>query len=218
MLVDDPLRVLDIVLVQLAARHGVGLGELFGHRLEELGQEAVVGGLGHGVVEGGVELLALLGVLEVEPLPHVRQHGFDLVELFEGGPLRGQARRGGFEDPAHLEHVQEGVALHREEHGQGADDVVGLGAADEGALARADVDDAEHLQRPDGLAHGGPADLESVREIPLGEQLVAGLQLPLGDEVLDLVHDLFVEPFGLDGGEFHTLNILSCEKRMRCKM
>jgi hypothetical protein len=154
-------------------------------------------------VEGGIEFLALLRVVQVEPFPHVRQHGFDLIEFLEGCSLGGQARGSGLEDPAHLEHVEERVPLHGQEHGQGANDVVGLGASDEGALARADVDDAEHLQGPDGLPDRSSADLEPVGQIALGEEFVARLQLPISDEVFDLLHDLFVESPGLDGREFH---------------
>ncbi|MBK7293350.1 MAG: hypothetical protein IPI84_06090 [Holophagaceae bacterium] len=62
MLVDDLLGVLDVVVVQLAPGHGIGLGELLGHGLEQLGQQAVVGGLGHRVVEGGIVFFALLRV------------------------------------------------------------------------------------------------------------------------------------------------------------
>lgn len=107
MLVDDALGVLDVVVVQLAPGHGIGLGEFLGDGLEQLGEQAVVGGLGHGVMEGRVEFLPLLGVEDVQALPHLLQHRSDVIQLFFRGPFGRQAGGGGLEDAPHLEHVQE---------------------------------------------------------------------------------------------------------------
>ncbi len=201
-LVDQLLGVAGIALVELPAGHRVGLGELLRDGLEEPDEQAVVGGLRHGVVEGGVVFLALLRVQDIQPLPHALEHGADLVQLLVGGALCGQAGVGGLEDAAHLEHVQVGTALHRQEHGQGADDVIRVRVPDEGALSRTNVDDPEHLEGPDGLS-----DRELLGQFPLGQQLVPGLQAALGHELLDLLDDLFVEALGLDGREIHGFTL-----------
>ena len=47
---------------------------------------------------------------------------------------------------------------------------------DDGAVAVADRDHADHLERDQRLAQRGPADAEPGRELALGRQPVAGLQ------------------------------------------
>jgi hypothetical protein len=67
------------------------------------------------------------------------------------------------------------------------------------------LDDAEELERTERLADGGARDLELFRQRALGRQLIAGPELALLQERLDLLDDALVEPAasdGLDDGQF----------------
>ena len=76
---------------------------------------------------------------------------------------------------------------------------------DEGAAAGPRLDDSEELERAERLAHRRSGDLELLRERALGRELIAGPQLALFKERLDLLDDALVEPAapdGLDYGQF----------------
>jgi hypothetical protein len=67
------------------------------------------------------------------------------------------------------------------------------------------LDDAEELERAQRLANGGARDLELLRERAFGRELIAGPELALFEERLDLLDDALVEPAapdGLDDGQF----------------
>jgi hypothetical protein len=88
---------------------------------------------------------------------------------------------------------------------EGPDEVVRGDLADERAAAGARLDDAEELERAQRLADRGPRHLELLRQAPLGRQLIAGPELALFEELLDLLDDPLVElaaADGLDYGQF----------------
>jgi hypothetical protein len=76
---------------------------------------------------------------------------------------------------------------------------------DERAATGVGLDDAEELERAQGLADGGARDLELLGERALGRELVAWTELALLQEGLDLLDDALVQPApsdGLDDGQF----------------
>src|SRR2546430_304437 len=75
--------------------------------------------------------------------------------------------------------------------------------ANERALARPDLDQAEALQPPQRLANRGATHDELLAEIALGREPVAALEPTLGDHLLDLANDLLVDPRRLDRGDLH---------------
>ena len=64
---------------------------------------------------------------------------------------------------------------------------------DDRAVAVAHGDHADHLERDQGLAEGGPADAETLGELALGRDPVAGLEPVVGDPGGDLLGHLLVE-------------------------
>ena len=70
--------------------------------------------------------------------------------------------------------------------------------SEEDAVAVADLDQAADLQRGQRLAHGGAADAEALRELALGQQPVAGLELLDVDERPQPLDDLLVERAAAD--------------------
>ena len=165
------------------------------------------------------EQLVLRGVaddlVEADVLFHVRLAGRDLPllrredlaqlrELRVGDPRRRERRERGLDEPAELDDVRDAVAA-RDEAVERTDEIVGRDLTDERAAAGPRLDDPEELERAQRLADGRPGDLELLRERALGRELIAGPELALFKERLDLLDDALVEPAapdGLDNGQF----------------
>src|SRR5262249_49700694 len=77
--------------------------------------------------------------------------------------------------------------------------------ANERALTRSDLDESQALERPQRLAHRGPADDEFLGELALRRQPVACLETALRNQLLDLPDDLLVDACRLDGAELEGL-------------
>jgi len=68
------------------------------------------------------------------------------------------------------------------------------GAAQDGAVALADLDDALHLEGDQRLPHGRAADVQRRGELALRREAVTGGQLQLADEPEEPLDELLVEP------------------------
>ncbi len=99
------------------------------------------------------------------------------LQVALAGALAGEANCLAFDGDARLQHVVEDVGLRCEAERQRLAQHRGVGAAHERAAAVLDVEQAEHGQRPQCLAQHRPADIESGRQLALGQQPVAGLEL-----------------------------------------
>src|SRR2546425_58587 len=128
----------------------------------------------------------------------VLEDPFHLVDLFRRRPAGGQGGDGRLEDPPGFEELADGLALRRHHEGQRADQRVEGHLADEGALARTDLDEPQAFERSQGFAHGGAADDEFFGELPLGREPIAALEATFRDQLLDLADDLLVDPRRLD--------------------
>jgi hypothetical protein len=71
------------------------------------------------------------------------------------------------------------------------------------ARAGAHLDPAFDLERDQRLAHRGPAHAELAREVALGRQARAGVELALRDERAQLIGDLPVQALRFDGLHGH---------------
>src|SRR6266852_5181623 len=159
------------------------------------------------VVRGGADRGVEGGVLREAGLPRrdlpglVLEDPFHLVDLFRRRPAGGQGGDGRLEDPPGFEELADGLTLRRHHEGQRADQRVEGHLADEGALARTDLDEAQAFERSQGFAHGGAADDEFFGELPLGREPIAALEATFRDQLLDLADDLLVDPRRLDRPE-----------------
>src|SRR5437867_2631046 len=125
-----------------------------------------------------------------------------LTELHRRDARRRERRDGGLDDAAELDDVGQAVPA-RDERVQRPREIVRRDLAHERAAAGPRLDDAEELERPKRFPHRGAGDLELFRERPLRGELVAGVELALLEEGLDLLDDALVEPAAadrLDGG------------------
>ena len=75
------------------------------------------------------------------------------------------------------------------------------GLGQDGAVAVPDLDDADDLERDEGLAQGRAADAETLRELALGGQPVARREAVGLDPRTDLLGDLLVEPGSREAGQ-----------------
>src|SRR5438093_4060879 len=141
--------------------------------------------------------------METRVLVRVRLSGGDLAllrreELAELGQLRrrdalgGEGRDRGLDEAAELDDVGERMAARDEAH-ERSREIVGRGLADEGAAAGSRLDNPEELECPERLANGRPRYLELLGELALRGKLVAGAEVALLEETLDLLDDSLVE-------------------------
>ena len=138
-------------------------------------------------------------------LPLLRRE--DLAKLGElrlADPRRRECRQCRLDQPAELDDVRDAVAA-RDQAVERTDQIVGCDLTDERAAACACLDDPEELERAQRLADGRSGDLELLGQRALGRELVAGSELALFKERLDLLDDALIEPAppdGLDYGQF----------------
>ena len=162
---------------------------------------AVVGGGADRGVKGGVldeagpALGDLFRLLFEDPL--------HLGDLLEGRAARGEGRDAGLKEAARLEELGDRLALRDHHERERLDQRLDRDLANERALARPDLDQAEALQRPQRLTNRGATHDELLGEIALGREPVAALEPTLGDHLLDLANDLLVDPRRLDRGDLH---------------
>jgi len=81
---------------------------------------------------------------------------------------------------------------------QRAHEIVRRDLSDERPAAGPRLHDAQELERAQRLADGGPGYLELLGQRALGGQLVAGPELALFEQRLDLLDDALVEPAAPD--------------------
>src|SRR5439155_21176024 len=108
-------------------------------------------------------------------------------------------------DAPRLEELPHRFAMREDDEGERLDQRLHRDVTHERALARPDLDEAAALQRAQGLAHRGAADAESLGELALRGKAIARVQAAVGDQRLDLAHDILVDPNGLDGLELHQV-------------
>jgi hypothetical protein len=86
----------------------------------------------------------------------------------------------------------------RDEAGQRTRQIVGRRPTYERPAAGTRLDDAEKLERPQRFANRCARNLELLGELPLGRQLIAGAEIALFEETLDLLDDALVEAAATD--------------------
>src|SRR5438309_11574707 len=111
-----------------------------------------------------------------------------LGELRIADSRRGERRERRLDQTAELDDVGNAVAAG-DEAVQRPDEIVGRDLADERAATRARFDHAEELEGSQRFTNGGARDLKLVRQGALWRQLVAGSELALLEERLDLLDD-----------------------------
>src|SRR5439155_21513660 len=122
-------------------------------------------------------------------------------------------RRRGLDDGAGLGELRERHALQLDHRGDRFRDAVDVGFRDERAAGRADLhaDEAAGLEDAERVAHGDARDAELLRELALGLEAVARVQLSREDRALDLGHDLARRAGLVDGGEHDAANGMTIE-------
>src|SRR2546426_229813 len=172
------------------------LGQEVHDRVRDPRDRSVVRGRADRGVEGGVLREAGLPRRDLPGL--VLEDPFHLVDLSRRRRAGGRSGDGRLEAPPGFEELADGLALRRHHEGQRADQRVEGHLADEGALARTDLDEPQAFERSQGFAHGGAADDEFFGELPLRREPIAALEATFRDQLLDLTDDLLVDPRRLD--------------------
>ena len=124
----------------------------------------------------------------------------DLLELRElrlGDALRGKGRDRRLDESPEFDDVGERMTA-RDETGERTGQIVRRGLPDERAAAGACLDDPEKLERAERFTNGRTRDLELLRELSLGRKLVAGTEVALFEETLDLLDDALIEADAAD--------------------
>src|SRR5690606_9484170 len=164
-----------------------------GERLDERGEDGVAGVGGADAVERDVGLDGALvgdGGLAQDVVDLV-EDGARLGEGLGGDAGRGDAGGLGLEDAAHVvEGEGTAVSLEVDDEAHGGQQAPGVEARDVGAVALAGVDDPEDGQRAHAFAQGAARDAESLGEVLLDGEAVAGTELSVEDHALDAVDDL----------------------------
>ena len=112
-------------------------------------------------------------------------------------PLGRETGRLALEDAAELVDVQHRCLIETEQQLHAGVQRVRVAGDDEGAVA-AVLDHSPRLEHPERLPYRGAAGPERLRQLALGRQRVARLQLPLADPPQQLVRDQLVELLALD--------------------
>ena len=103
-----------------------------------------------------------------------------------------------FQPLPHLPEFEQGVFFHVEQKRQTLAHRGKIGVerevAQKSALAAPHLYQARGVEGAQGFPHRGAADAERGREFALRRQPVAGRELALADELLYLLHHVFVEP------------------------
>ena len=86
----------------------------------------------------------------------------------------------------------------RDEAGQRTRQIVGRRPTYECAAAGSRLHDAQKLERPQRLANRCARHLELLGELPLGRELIAGAEVALLEETLDLLDDALIETAATD--------------------
>jgi len=120
-----------------------------------------------------------------------------LGELRRVEPRRRERGDRRLDDAAEFDDVLQGVTA-RDERLKRTCEIVGRDLADERAAAGAGLDDAKELEGAQRLADRRARDLELIGKRALRRQLVAGVELALLQERLDLLDDALVEPAAPD--------------------
>src|SRR6266850_3743353 len=168
------------------------LGEQVHQRVRDPRDRAVVRGGPDRCVKRGVLREARLAGADLARL--VVENPLHLLDFLGRGPARRERRDGRLQDAPRLEELADRLALRRHHQGQRADQGVDRHLAHERPLARSDLHEPEALEGAERLAYGGAAHHELLGEVALGRQLVAALEPPFRDELLDLADDLLVDP------------------------
>jgi hypothetical protein len=92
-------------------------------------------------------------------------------------PFAGETNGLALDGDAGLQHVVQDVGLGCQAERQRLTQHRGIGRAHEGAATVLDVEQAQHRQRPQRLAQHRAAHAQRQRELALGQQAVARLQL-----------------------------------------
>src|SRR6266542_2507269 len=120
------------------------LSEEVHERIDDADDGAVVGGRGDGRVERGIlghPRLALRDLLRL-----FLEDAIHLGDLLAGGAPRSQSGEGRLEHPPRLEELAHGFAIRQDNEGERLDQCLDRDVPHEGALARADLDEAAALQ------------------------------------------------------------------------
>lgn len=140
------------------------------------------------LVETEVGSTVLGGCAGGEVLLHTIEECADPGQVVGGGTGGGDGRGGGFDHPADLEDLQQGlVAGDLGQHGEGLQEVGGAQRGDVDARAVPGLQNAEGGQGADRLAHGPAGDPEPGGEFAFGGQTLLWSYLSVGDHRLDLL-------------------------------
>src|SRR5262245_14939232 len=176
-------------------------------RVHDTRDRVIVGGGADGRVDRGV--LGETGPPGGDVPSLAFENPLHLLNLLRGGAARRERRNGRLEHAPRLEQLPDCLALRGHHEGERAYQRVDRHLANERALTRSDLDESQALERPQRLAHRGPADDELLGELALRRQPVACLEPTFGNQLLDLPDDLFVDACRLDGAELEGLIVRS---------
>lgn len=163
--------------------------------IEKRKNDGIVGAFGQGQMKIEVGFDVSLGVLagaihDGDRLAHSGQLSVLNTES-------GQRRDPGLENRASFRQMSRAFRLADFDHEvERLPDGLSGAIGDESSTTGKSFDQAFFAKSLDGLAHGGAADPEALREFAFGGELIARLQSAFDDGFLDLLNDLLVETGG----------------------
>ncbi len=158
---------------QLAALHVAALQQL-ADRAVERDQRRAAARFDDRQVEGEIGRAALDRIVQRVHQP--RQLRADALQVALARPLAGKPDRLALDGDARLHHVVEDVGLLGEAEGEEIRQNRDVGLAHIGALAVADIEEAEHGQRAQRFAQQRPGYAQRQRELAFAQQAISGLQ------------------------------------------
>src|ERR1044071_1173024 len=137
------------------------------------------------------------------------QNSLHPLDVFFRRPFRSEYRDVRLNQLTQLEDICESSLLLDKEFSQRRDQGLHRQFGDKVSRSGAANNKPLGLKRPERLSHRSAAYPECFRKLPLRRQLIAGFELSFFNELVNLIHDLFVNPC-LFNGVKHLFGPMVC--------